>query len=113
MDSFINPQELSNPPCKGVKQAPQRRRKHMINWKFWETSRAPMRFPPWFSLSSREKARQNLSLIERSGLAVGGVEAGEDFGTGAELGLAEAVERGLDGVEKFVEVAGIGFDKQQ
>ena len=58
-----------------------------------------MRFSPWSSLSTREKASQNLSLIERRGLAVGGVEAGEDFGTGAELGLAEAVERGLDSVE--------------
>src|ERR1700736_6152824 len=85
----------------------------MIKWRFWERSWAPMRSPPWFSLNSREKARQNLSLIERSGLAVGGVEAGEDFGTGAELGLAEAVERGLDGVEELVHVAGIGLDKQQ
>src|SRR5208282_484341 len=42
-----------------------------------------------------------------------GVEAGEDLGAGAELGLAEPIERRLDGVEKLVHVAGIGLDKQQ
>src|SRR5271157_1515937 len=33
-------------------------------------------------------------------LAVRGVEAGEDLGTGTQLGLAEPVERRLDGVEE-------------
>src|SRR6266446_8248283 len=68
---------------------------------FSTMSRASMQFLP----ESREKRSQ--------GLAVGGVETGEDFGTGAELGLAEPVERGLDGVEEFVHVAGIGLDKEQ
>src|ERR1700738_445371 len=61
---------------------------------------------------SRETRRQNSGLRVRR-LAVGGVEAGEDFGTGAELGLAEAVERGLNGVEELVHVAGIGLTNQQ
>jgi len=46
-------------------------------------------------------------------LAVRSVEAREDLGTGAELGLTEAVERGLDRVDELVHVAGIGLDKQE
>ncbi len=42
-----------------------------------------------------------------------GVKAGEGVGAGAELGFAEAVERRLDGVEEFVQVAGIGLDKEE
>src|SRR5438876_11644018 len=68
---------------------------------FSTMSRASMQFLP----ESRDKRRQ--------GLAVGGVEAGEDFAAGAELSLPEAVERGLDGVEEFVEIARIGFDKEE
>jgi len=44
---------------------------------------------------------------------VGGVEAGERLGAGAEFGFAEAVERRLDRVEEFVHVAGIGLDKKE
>ena len=39
-----------------------------------------------------------------------GVVAFENFGAGAQLGFAERVERGVDGVEKAVQVAVIGFD---
>src|SRR6516225_1697051 len=46
-------------------------------------------------------------------LAVRGVEAGEDFSAGAELGFAQTVERRLDGVEELVHVAGIGLDIEQ
>jgi hypothetical protein len=46
-------------------------------------------------------------------LAVGGVEASEGVGAGAEFRLAEAVERRLDGVEEFVHVATIGLDKEE
>ena len=42
-----------------------------------------------------------------------GVEAGEGFGAGAELCLAERVERRLDGVEEVMHVAGIGLDKEE
>src|SRR5438445_13583823 len=57
----------------------------------------------------RTRAARSVACL----LAVGGVEAGEDLGTGAELGFAELVERGLDRVEEFVHVAGIGLDKQE
>ena len=45
------------------------------------------------------KARRKRSLF---GLAMRGVEARQRLGTGAEFGLAERVERGLDRVEEFV-----------
>src|SRR5437764_2421305 len=73
----------------------------MINNVLLTRSRASLKFFP----AGRGKRAE--------GLAVGGVEAGEDLETGAELGFAELVERGLDGVEKFVHVAGIGLDKQE
>src|SRR5260370_2099920 len=45
--------------------------------------------------------------------AMRGVVAGEGVGAGAELGLAEHVERRLDRVEELVHVAGIGLDKEE
>src|SRR6516225_10541886 len=65
----------------------------------------------FFPLSTAESGRAGKSGAERYsrlGLAVRGVEAGENLGAGAELGLAEPVERCLDGVEELVHVAGSG-----
>ena len=55
-------------------------------------------FPAMFPLflpDSREKTAQKRSLLR---LTVRGVKAGEDLRAGAELGLAEPVERRLDGL---------------
>src|SRR5437868_5218143 len=45
--------------------------------------------------------------------AVAGVVPGEDVWAGAQLGFAKPVERAVDGVEKGVQVAVIGLDKQE
>jgi hypothetical protein len=42
-----------------------------------------------------------------------GVEPSKGLGAGAELLLAKAVERALDGVEEVVQVAAIGLDKEE
>jgi hypothetical protein len=47
------------------------------------------------------------------GSAMGGVEASEGVGARAELGLAEPIERRLDGVETLVHIVGIGVDEQE
>ncbi len=48
----------------------------------------------------------------REASTVGGVELGERCWTRAQLGLAEAVERGLDGVQQLVQIVRIGLDIQ-
>ena len=57
--------------------------------------------------------RKRGGTVPLPGLPVRGVEGGERLGTGAQLGLAELVERRLDGVEQLVHVAGIGLDIEQ
>ena len=42
-----------------------------------------------------------------------GVAAGEGVVTGAELGLAERVQRRINRVEELVHVAGVGLNKEQ
>src|SRR6266478_6065467 len=44
---------------------------------------------------------------------MGRVVAFEDLGAGAQLGFAERVERRVDRVEKAVQIAVVGFDKQE
>ena len=95
---------MSKSPCSGVQEVSEVDHKYLINRAFLVV---PMRFFPVFSLRAGRKQVDTYP----EGLAVGGVEAGERLGAGAELGLGEAVERRLDRVEEFVHVAGIGLDK--
>jgi hypothetical protein len=76
---------------------------------------ARMRSCRLWSRSSRRRRAGKPGGRRRSlpGLAVGGVEASEGVGARAELGLAEPIERRLDGVETLVHIVGIGVDEQE
>lgn len=59
-----------------------------------------MELPPHLATSSEK-------------LPMRSVETRQGVGAGAELGLAEPVERRLNGVEEVVHVSGIGLDKEE